>query len=74
MKKFKTNLRFNTDKNLNEVNCEGYFNNSFFSLVDLLDRQDEVWKGYKYAIENKNEYAILYEVLEHMRVALVLNK
>lgn len=74
MKTFKTNLRFNTEKNLNQVNCEGYFNNDFFSLVDLLERQDDVWKSYKDAYEDKNKYAVLYEVLEHMRVALVLRK
>lgn len=75
MKTYKTSTRFNESKNLNEVNCIGFFNNSFFSLIELIRRQDEVYALYLNASgETRNECAELYEVLEHMRVALIINK
>lgn len=74
MKEFKTNTRYNVSKNQNEVNCEGFFNSSFFTLIELLKRQDEVYSMYSRCNENQNECGVLYEALEHMRVALITSK
>lgn len=74
MKAFKTNTRYNVSKNQNEVNCEEFFNSDFFTLIELLKRQDEVYALYSKRDENANEYGVLYEALEHMRVALITLK
>lgn len=71
MKQFKTNIRYNVGKNQNEVNCIGFFNNDFFTLIELLKRQEEVYNLYNKHVENSNEYAVLYEALEHMKVELI---
>ena len=76
MKTFKTNLRYNLSKNVKEVNCIGFFNNSFFSLTELIERQKEVYKTYlqnKHNTDKANECAVIYDALEHMRVKLINN-
>ena len=71
MKTFKTSTRYNVSKNQNEVNCEGFFNGDFFTLIELLKRQDEVYELYSKHDENSNECGVIYEALEYMRVALI---
>lgn len=71
MKVFKTNTRYNVSKNQNEVNCEGFFNSDFFTLIELIKRQDEVYGLYLLNNGNSNECGVLYEALEHMRVSLI---
>lgn len=76
METFKTNLRYNLIKNVNEVNCIGFFNNSFFTLTELIERQEEVYKTYlqnKHDTDKANKCAVIYEALEHMRVTLINN-
>lgn len=71
MKKFKTNTRFNTSKNQNEVNCIGFFNNDYFTLSELMVRQNEVYSMIEKDKDNKEEYSELYNTLEFMRVELL---
>lgn len=71
MKTFKTNTRYNLSKNQNEVNCEGFFNSDFFTLIELKKRQDAVYNLYLEDNRYSNEYSCLYEALEHMRIALI---
>ena len=71
MKNFKTNVRYNVSKNQNEVNCEGFFKGDFFTLIELLKRQEEVYSLYSQHNEYSNQCGVMYEALEHMRVALI---
>ena len=76
METFKTNVRYNLSKNVNEVNCVGFFKNSFFTMTELIERQKEVYNAYlqnKHNTDKANECTLIYEALEHMRVKLLNN-
>lgn len=71
IKTFATTKRFNVNKNQNEVKCDGFFNGDFFTLIEVIKRQEEVYNLYLQNDKYKNECGVMYEALEHMRVSLI---
>lgn len=61
-----------------EVGCEEYFGFTFFTLLALMKRQEDIYKLYEYYKETDFKEAdkckLLYEITEHMRVALLENR